>query len=554
MDPSDNLRTPKVMPSKATLAPNDLLQAGSGASFTTYNGSSASSNSSSADSSYLGKPATPTFPQLSGNKASTPPILNRNRSQQSYEQAAPADERSALAQILSGINDMQREMSRLHIRMDTMEDRSIGISPAPSPHIRPRSIQRAISSRSMRSSSPEKLSTIHSSTTPAHLASLSRNAVAQPSPILAKEPELGLWCVVPAGGAGTRLWPLSRESYPKFLLDLVGSGRTLLQSTWDRLLPLCGPKQMIIVTGDAHVDGVLDQLPEMAENNVLAEPSPKESMAAIGLAAAVLLKRDPEAVLGSFAADHIISGRDAFESAVTEAVAVARAGYLVTIGIAPSHPSTGFGYIKLGKSLGISSAPNAKIVTEFKEKPDARTASAYLATGDYRWNGGMFVVKASVLLNLLKSSVPELHEGLMKIAESWDVGGKREQTLSEIWPGLPKIAIDHAVAEPAAKAGKVAVVPATFGWDDVGDFASLADLIPAEKGEARVLGDASLVVTESQAGGLIVPAAGRTIACLGVDDVVIVDTPDALLITTRARSQDVKKIVARCKKAFPQLC
>jgi mannose-1-phosphate guanylyltransferase len=311
---------------------------------------------------------------------------------------------------------------------------------------------------------------------------------------------------------------------------------------------------MMIVTGNAHVDGVLDQLPDLTESNVLAEPSPKESMAAIGLAAAVLLKRDPEAVLGSFAADHIISGRDAFESAVTEAVAVAKAGYLVTIGIAPSHPSTGFGYIKLGKSLDVPSAPNARIVTEFKEKPDARTASAYLATGNYRWNGGMFVVKASVLLELLKSSVPELYEGLMKIAESWDVGGKRKQTLSEIWPSLPKIAIDHAVAEPAAKAGKVAVVPATFGWDDVGDFASLADLIPAEKGEARVLGDASLVVTESQAGGLIVPAAGRTIACLGVDDVVIVDTPDALLITTRARSQDVKKIVARCKKAFPQLC
>jgi mannose-1-phosphate guanylyltransferase len=434
-----------------------------------------------------------------------------------------------------------------------MEDRNGAASPMPSPHIRPRAIARALSSRSMRSSSPEKLATIPSSATPAHLAALSRSALAQPAPILTKEPDLGLWCVVPAGGAGTRLWPLSRESYPKFLLDLVGSGRTLLQSTWDRLLPLCGPRRMIIVTGDAHVDGVLDQLPELADMNVLAEPSPKESMAAIGLAAAVLLRRDPDAVLGSFAADHIISGRDAFESAVTEAVAVARAGYLVTIGIAPSHPSTGFGYIKLGKPLGISSAPNARIVTEFKEKPDARTASAYLSTGNYRWNGGMFVVKASTLLELLKSSVPELYEGLTKIAEAWDVGGKREQALTEIWPTLPKIAIDHAVAEPAAKAGRVAVVPATFGWDDVGDFASLADLIPSEKGEARVLGDASLVITESQAGGLIVPAAGRTIACLGVDDVVIVDTPDALLITTRARSQDVKKIVARCKKAYPQL-
>lgn len=382
---------------------------------------------------------------------------------------------------------------------------------------------------------------------------LAPSAPAQPAPLLAEQPTLGLWAVVPAGGAGTRLWPLSRESYPKFLLDLTGSGRTLLQSTWDRLLPLAGASQMIIVTGQAHVHGVSSQLPDLDEANVLAEPSPKESMAAIGLAAAVLLNRDPEAVLGSFAADHIISGRDAFESAVTEAVATARAGYLVTIGIAPSHPSTGFGYIKLGEKLKVADAPNARRVTEFKEKPDARTASAYLSTGEYRWNGGMFVVQAKTLLELLKGTVPELYEGLTKIAAAWDTDA-RGRVMSEIWPTLPKIAIDHAVAEPASKVGKVAVVPATFGWDDVGDFSSLADLIPAEEGEPRILGDARLVITDSQAGGLIVPAAGRPIACLGVDDVVIVDTPDALLITTRARSQDVKKIVMRTKKVYPELC
>lgn len=479
----------------------------------------------------------------------------RGRSQDSGAGGTP-DDKSALSQILNGIADMQRELSRLHFRMDSIEDRTNGASPQPSPMIHPRPISRTMSSRSVRTSSPDKgLSTIPSSIVPAHLGQLgASNTIQQPAPLLTKEPDLGMWCVVPAGGAGTRLWPLSRESYPKFLLDLTGRGRTLLQSTWDRLLPLCGTRKLMVVTGDAHVDGVLDQLPDLPDNNVLAEPSPKESMAAIGLAAAVLVRRDPEAVLGSFAADHIISGRDAFESAVTEAVAVAKTGYLVTIGIAPSYPSTGFGYIKLGGQLAVDKAPNARIVTEFKEKPDARTASAYLATGNYRWNGGMFVTQAKTLLNLLKSSVPELHDGLVKIAEAWDKGGQRDKALSEIWPTLPKIAIDHAVAEPAAKAGKVAVVPATFGWDDVGDFSSLADLIPAEKGEARVLGDQSLVVTESQAGGLVVPAAGRTIACLGVDDVVVVDTPDALLITTRARSQDVKKIVARCKKSFPQLC
>lgn len=465
-----------------------------------------------------------------------------------------------LTKLTKRVNVSSLQLARLHVRMDSMEERTGGPSPSPSPHMRPRSIARSHSNRSFRhdssrSSSPDKLASIPSSgTRPAHLSQLPRPVISQPGPILTQEPDLGLWCVVPAGGAGTRLWPLSRESYPKFLLDLVGSGRTLLQSTWDRLLPLCGPRRLMIVTGDLHVDGVLDQLPELSESNVLAEPSPKESMAAIGLAAAVLQRRDPDAVLGSFAADHIISGRDGFESAVTEAVAVARAGYLVTIGIAPSHPSTGFGYIKLGDKLDVDKAPNARRVTEFKEKPDARTASAYLATGEYRWNGGMFVVQAKTLLSLLEKSMPELHEGLVKIAAVWDAPGKKEQALQEIWPDLPKIAIDHAVAEPAAKAGKVAVVPATFGWDDVGDFSSLADLIPADEGKARILGDQNLVVTESQAGGLIVPAAGRTIACLGVDDVVVVDTPDALLITTRARSQDVKKIVARCKKTYPQLC
>lgn len=402
-----------------------------------------------------------------------------------------------------------------------------------------------------RGSSPPKNGTLDLLHAP-HL-SMGGSSLAQPAPLLAEEPKLGLWAVVPAGGAGTRLWPLSRESYPKFLLDLTGSGRTLLQSTWDRLLPLAGQAQMMIVTGQAHVSGVAAQLPELETANVLAEPSPKESMAAIGLAAAVLLQRDPEAVLGSFAADHIISGRDAFESAVTEAVATAKAGYLVTIGIAPSHPSTGFGYIKLGEKLAVNEAPNARRVTEFKEKPDARTASAYLSTGDYRWNGGMFVVKAQVLLDLLKETVPDLHDGLTRIAAAWD-SDARSAVMSEIWPTLPKIAIDHAVAEPASKVGKVAVIPATFGWDDVGDFASLADLIPAEEGEPRILGDPRLVITESQAGGLIIPAAGRPIACLGVDDVVVVDTPDALLITTRARSQDVKKIVGRTKKVYPDLC
>jgi mannose-1-phosphate guanylyltransferase len=272
-------------------------------------------------------------------------------------------------------------------------------------------------------------------------------------------------------------------------------------------------------------------------------------MAAIGLAAAILARRDPDAVIGSFAADHMISGDDAFLSAVAEAVDVAKRDYLVTIGIAPSHPSTGFGYVRLGDKLDIKEAPNSRLVSSFKEKPDARTAAAYIATGNYRWNAGMFVSKASFLMELLKEYKPELHDGLQKIAECWDDEALRQTALNDIWLGLEKIAIDNAVAEPAAMEGKVAVIPATFGWDDVGDFSSLADLLPAEANQPRILGDSNLVLTEQVAGGIVVPGSGRLIACLGVDDLVIVDMPDTLLVTTRARSQEVKRLVKKTREA-----
>jgi mannose-1-phosphate guanylyltransferase len=186
-------------------------------------------------------------------------------------------------------------------------------------------------------------------------------------------------------------------------------------------------------------------------------------MAAIGLAAAIIAKRDPDAVIGSFAADHMISGDDAFLSAVAEAVEVAKKDYLVTIGIAPSHPSTGFGYVRLGEKLGFKEAPNARLVQSFKEKPDARTAASYIATGNYRWNAGMFVTKATFLLQLLEEYKPDLYEGLLRIAEVWDDESLRQPVISEVWSTLEKIPIDNAVAEPAASEGRVAVVPATFG-------------------------------------------------------------------------------------------
>ena len=347
-----------------------------------------------------------------------------------------------------------------------------------------------------------------------------------------------LRAIVPAGGAGTRLWPLSRAGSPKFLHDLTGTGRTLLQATIDRLQPLTGPEGVVVVTGRRHLDAVRGQLDLPAEA-VLGEPSPKDSMAAIGLAAAVLAERDPDVVVGSFAADHVIAG-DGFGDAIRQAVAVAREGFLVTIGIAATEPSTAFGYVRAGEPLAIPGAPSARHVRGFTEKPDAATAAGYLATGEYRWNAGMFVVRARVLLDHLARLHPALHDGLRAIAAAWDTDA-RAATLERYWAGLPAIAIDRAIAEPVAAEGGVAMVPGDFAWHDIGDFASLAGRLPAGDSGASVLGGGEVLAIDAD--GALVVTGGRLVAVLGIDDVVVVDTPDALLVTTRGHAQQLKAVV-----------
>lgn len=348
----------------------------------------------------------------------------------------------------------------------------------------------------------------------------------------------GFWAVIPAGGAGTRLWPLSRSSSPKFLRDLTGSGRSLLQETYDRLAPLVDDR-FLVVTGAAHREAVAGQLDRLGDTAILAEPSPRDSMAAIGLAAALLERTDPDAVMGSFAADHVIADQAGFGAAVATAVTAARDGWLVTLGIDPTFPSSAFGYIHLGDPL--DGHAGAFRVAEFVEKPSTAVAEAYLATGRYRWNAGMFVVRPTVLLDLLADAHPEFAADLRTLAADLS-------RLDEIWPRLPKIALDHAVAEPAAAAGRVVTVPASFGWDDIGDFDSLATLLASADVATTVLGDETLVHTVDTT-GLVVPRTGRTIAVVGLDDVVVVDTPDALLVTTRARAQEVKQIVAALKES-----
>ncbi|GAA1925481.1 mannose-1-phosphate guanylyltransferase [Nocardioides lentus] len=352
----------------------------------------------------------------------------------------------------------------------------------------------------------------------------------------------GFWAIVPAGGAGTRLWPLSRRDEPKFLHDLTGSGRSLLQQTVDRLAPLAG-ERVVVVTGEAHAAAVRAQLPAAVADRVLAEPSPRDSMAAIGLAAAIVERDDPDGVVGSFAADHVIADTDAFAAGVRRAVAVARDGWLVTLGVTPTYAATGFGWIERGAGLG--DHDGAFAVSSFVEKPDAARAEGYLAGGRHLWNAGMFVARADVLLDLLALEHPDFAASLRALAAD-------PATLGEVWPTLPRIALDHAVAEPAGDAGRVAVVPAAFDWEDVGDFAALASLQPERPAGPRVLGDAELV-RSVDATGLVVPAAGRTVTVVGLDDVVVVDTGDALLVTTTARAQDVKRLVADLAETRPDL-
>lgn len=332
--------------------------------------------------------------------------------------------------------------------------------------------------------------------------------------------------IIPAGGAGTRLWPLSRRNRPKFLLDLTGTGRTLLQGTVARLEPVAD--SVTVVTGVAHLDAVAGQLPQVPAANLLAEPSPRDSMAAIGLAAAVIAQRHGrQALVGSFAADHVIADEQAFAQAVLQAAALAQEGWVVTIGIQATGPSTAFGYIHAGQSTAVAGAPDGRVVLGFTEKPDAATAAQYLASGDYRWNAGMFVSRAGVLLDHLARQRPGLAAGVEEIAAAWDTP-QREETLARVWPGLEKIAIDHAIAEPVAAAGGVAVVPASMGWDDVGGFDALAELVPARQ-QGPAAGTAVLdalaeagqetdVEARGSDGALVASTTGRKVTLLGYPD------------------------------------
>ena len=345
------------------------------------------------------------------------------------------------------------------------------------------------------------------------------------------------FAVIPAGGIGSRLWPMSRANAPKFLHDLTGNGQTLLQDTWDRLQPIASGRTMV-VTGDVHARAVAAQLPELDQSNVILEPSPRDSTAAIALAAAVLAQREPEVIIGSFAADHVIEDVAKFQETVQEAVLVAATGKIVTIGVRPTEPSVAFGYIKKGERLPSDTACE---VLEFVEKPDIDAAREFVASDEYLWNAGMFIAPAKKLLDVLAKTQPTLHEGVTELARVWDTPD-RDNAMAKIWPTLTKIAIDYSVAEPAAREGEVAVVPGDFEWHDVGDFAAIAELqSQGRKGHLAILGSARVLSDSSS--GILVSDTGRLVALIGLDDVIVVDTEDALLVTSKEHAQKVKSLV-----------
>ncbi len=361
---------------------------------------------------------------------------------------------------------------------------------------------------------------------------------------------LMLYSTILAGGSGTRLWPLSRASQPKFLHPLTGTGRTLLQATADRITPLSAPGQVYVVTGTSHAAAVARQLPAVPAANILVEPSPRDSCAAVSLAAAVLAGRDPAAVMAVFSADHLIGDERAFTEVIKSAAVAARAGYLVTVGVKAVRPDPRFGYLHVGEQVQLSEPAHTEVrlVAEFKEKPTPQVAVGYLESGGYLWNAGMFVFMVQAYLAELARQKPALHAGVMRVADARGTP-EAETVMAQVWPTLEKISVDYAVMEGAAAARKVATVPADFPWSDVGDFDSLGESLAADDAGNLIIGSgAPVTVLRDVKDAVIVSDSGRVIAAIGMDDVVIADTKDALLVCPRSRAQEVKQIVDQLKE------
>lgn len=346
-----------------------------------------------------------------------------------------------------------------------------------------------------------------------------------------------LQVVVLAGGSGTRFWPLSRPHRPKQLLDLSGQG-VLLWQTFDRLASLVSKKQYWMVVGASHAKGCKQAVPDIEDAHVLIEPAARNTAAAIGLAAIHLVHAEPDAIMVILPADHHVRDARAFSEAIKHGALMAKGSTIVTLGVQPSRPETGYGYIERGAPRKESPGFD---VSAFKEKPDASMAEHYLSAGNYYWNAGVFICRADAMLKQLESHQPTLHAGLMELASFIGASDYNEQ-LARIYSSLPSISIDYAVMEHAED---VAVVPVECGWSDVGSLATLDGVLPADENDNLVLGEA---VTVDTRGCTLIAEDGHVVAAIGLEDMVVVHTADATLVLPKSRAQEVKTIVSMLKE------
>jgi len=355
-----------------------------------------------------------------------------------------------------------------------------------------------------------------------------------------------------AGGVGTRLWPRSRQSQPKQFSDIVGSGRTMIQATADRIGELVSPNHLYIVTGLPYAALASEQLPDVPTEQILAEPSGRNTGPAIGLACVHIHRRDPKAIVAFLHSDHVVMDPAAFRAALRRAKVAAEAGYIATLGIEPTFPNTGFGYIKRGAPLAVSQSTTPSdddanqlgifVVEQFLEKPDRSTAESFLADGGYYWNGGIFVCRVDIMLDEFSRQLPELAAALSRIDAALAIGpDAADATLAEVWPTIANISIDHGIMEHAKA---VATVPLDAGWNDVGSWDALEAVL--EKDETRnFVAKGGLLTLESH--GNIVYTDKQVVALINVENLVVVDTGDTLLVGDKKHMQKVKEVVERLR-------
>jgi len=358
--------------------------------------------------------------------------------------------------------------------------------------------------------------------------------------------------VIMAGGSGTRLWPISRGNKPKQLLRVV-RGKSLLQVSYERLRGILPANQIYVCTNSAHASLVLEDLPELPRENVIGEPVGRDTANAVGYTAAVLKKRDPDAVCAVVTADHVIEPIADFQTALKTAFAltVEHPNVLVTFGIVPTFGHTGLGYVHRGEPLPVKGGGSAYKVLAFREKPDKPTADRYVESGRYYWNSGMFVWRADTVLNELAAHLPDSYAGLMKISDAWGTPNQ-EAVVNDVYPKLKKISVDYAIMEPASQGkgkAQVAVVEMPVHWLDVGSWTSLAETLPTdEHNNAHECGSCLFVDSDDNIIFSTDPA--HLVSTIGVSDMIIVHTPDATLVCPKNESQRVKDLVGKIKDKF----